>query len=237
MGNSQPITDGHHTIVDKYGHKKFNGNFIKNKKHGYGEEYYDRNGKFGDRYKFTGKFINNLYHGHGTLYYNDYDNDKQYEGMFARGKRNGYGVTYTQNLRDTILYIGNYSNDMQHGYGTENYPDGEKQYVGEFAEGVYSGKGIEYHPSGKVINEGTFADGVLVDGVSYQGDVNNPFKVTIANGNVVIEADSAVNSTEQQSSAPGGPSINDSSNSADVGEVLLIKYLFCHIKIEFIHSI
>jgi len=106
----------------------YNGNWIDNKKSGYGIILYT-NGSI-----YDGNWENNKFSGHGKFI--DIQ-DGTYEGSYSENMRNGLGImTYL----DGAIYNGNWTNDMRNNHGQINYIDG-KQYIGIWYNDILSGNG------------------------------------------------------------------------------------------------
>ena len=81
------------------------GEFINNKKEGYGTIIWK------DGSKYQGEFINNQLNGHGII---EYPGNKYYQGEIKNGRMDGYGEFFWKNEKK---YIGNYKNDKRNGFG------------------------------------------------------------------------------------------------------------------------
>ncbi len=123
---------------------KYEGDFIKGKYNGKGNQFYS------DLEFYIGQFKNNKKEGKGVIYYNysniryegDFKEDhitrkgKYYHengyytiGIFLKGKRNGKGKMY--DINDKIYYDGNFVNAKNNEYG-KLYNDGVLIYEGNF---------------------------------------------------------------------------------------------------------
>ena len=83
----------------------YTGEFIDNKKEGYGTIIWK------DGHKYKGEFKNNQLNGYGII---EYPEGKVYQGEIKNGKMNGFGEFYWKNEN---RYIGNYKNDKRNGFG------------------------------------------------------------------------------------------------------------------------
>ena len=121
------------------------GDFVDNKRHGYGE--LDTN-----RLHYKGQFLGDRFNGKGIIHFkiegHDYDGDFRdneingngvfrwtngdvYDGQMTRGKMNGVGrYTYANGQ----IYEGNYVNGVKEGKGKLTYPNGFV-YDGDFIGG------------------------------------------------------------------------------------------------------
>ena len=121
------------------------GDFVDNKRHGYGE--LDTN-----RLHYKGQFLGDRFNGKGIIHFkiegHDYDGDFRdneingsgvfrwtngdvYDGQMTRGKMNGFGrYTYANGQ----IYEGNYVNGVKEGKGKLTYPNGFV-YDGDFIGG------------------------------------------------------------------------------------------------------
>lgn len=132
----------------------YEGGYVRNKKSGYGSEYY-KNGKliyqgyyhenkrtgYGnefskkDKLLYSGNWFNNEMHDQGELYY-DNANIK-YCGMFIKGYRNGFGTSYDKNGNKN--FQGNWYNDKVTGNGKVYYSDGNLFLEGYFDNEYFKG--------------------------------------------------------------------------------------------------
>jgi hypothetical protein len=102
----------------EYGDDKYEGNFEKNKRHGYGVYTYFNHATY------SGYWRNNLKEGHGCLKYSD---GVVVSGIFLNGE-----VSYGEiKFPNESKYIGSLDNCLMHGVGTLTYSDGF-QIKGEF---------------------------------------------------------------------------------------------------------
>lgn len=147
----------------------YEGNFVMNKKEGYGEYYYkignffekyegewlndmknDAKGKyyFENNDQYTGGFVNNAIEGYGIcIYYNK----SEYKGMWKNNQKNGKGEL-TYNNGD--VYDGDFCQDKREGYGTYIYKAIGYKYIGNWLNDKRNGKGILYKlMGGKEIEE------------------------------------------------------------------------------------
>jgi hypothetical protein len=81
------------------------GDFINNKKDGYGTMIWK------DGAKYQGEFKNNQANGYGMIKYPD---NKFYQGEIKNGRMDGFGEFF---WKDEKRYIGNYKNDKRNGFG------------------------------------------------------------------------------------------------------------------------
>ena len=81
------------------------GEFINNKKEGYGTIIWK------DGNKYQGEFNNNQLNGHGII---EFPGNKYYQGEIKNGRMEGFGEFFWKNEKK---YIGNYKNDKRNGFG------------------------------------------------------------------------------------------------------------------------
>jgi hypothetical protein len=81
------------------------GDFINNKKEGYGTMIWK------DGAKYQGEFKNNQANGYGII---EYPDNKYYQGEIKNGRMDGFGEFF---WKDEKRYIGNYKNDKRNGFG------------------------------------------------------------------------------------------------------------------------
>ena len=81
------------------------GDFINNKKEGYGTMIWK------DGAKYQGEFKNNQANGYGII---EYPDNKYYQGEVKNGRMDGFGEFF---WKDEKRYIGNYKNDKRNGFG------------------------------------------------------------------------------------------------------------------------
>ena len=83
----------------------YRGDFINNKKEGYGTMIWK------DGAKYQGEFKNNQANGYGMI---EYPDNKFYQGEIKNGRMDGFGEFF---WKDEKRYIGNYRNDKRNGFG------------------------------------------------------------------------------------------------------------------------
>jgi len=105
-------------------HKKYAGEWKKNKRHGNGKSF-SENGEI-----YDGQWKQDFGHGHGKLQYNSGD---FYEGSFENGKRHGLGVICFQNGN---RFEGEFVNDLRHGLGKMIFAEKGQILVGVWEEDV-----------------------------------------------------------------------------------------------------
>lgn len=130
----------------------YKGDFINNKKEGYGEEKYDgylykglfkndkKNGKgemiLKNNDKYIGLFENDKFNGKGKYIW--YNIKKEYNGNFVNGKIHGNGLLIWGN---NMYYKGEFNNGMKDGNGEFGYFKGNKFFF-KFKMGLPYGKGF-----------------------------------------------------------------------------------------------
>jgi hypothetical protein len=113
----------------KYTDATYQGNFVNDKRDGYGVCYYN-NGAV-----YDGNWSNGKWDGYGSL---NYANGDAYQGNFVNGVREDTNATFV--YANGVRYEGQYSNDKQTGTGTKYYSNGV--YTGEFVNGIRHGYGV-----------------------------------------------------------------------------------------------
>jgi hypothetical protein len=91
------------------------GEFINNKKEGYGTI------EWKDGSKYQGEFKDNQINGYGMI---KYPNNKFYQGEVKNAKMEGFGEFFWKNEK---RYIGNYKNDKRNGFGIYIFKDDKPQ--------------------------------------------------------------------------------------------------------------
>lgn len=167
----------HHTVfsVDKYSINEYTGEWVNDKKHGYGTQVWSKTGSMYMGYwkngkpdgkgiqkvldpklksyvvKYAGEWKNGKKHGMG-LYF---DNSTVYEGHWVEGHQNGWGRMYYQNGN---VYAGEWLNDQRHGHGLMSY-NNQNIHIGEWRDGMKNGKGSSYCHRKKLYFEGIWLNG------------------------------------------------------------------------------
>ena len=181
---------------------KYEGDFVKGKKQGFGKYYFsdynwyvmENNKKFyfmkGDYY--FGQFFNDGMHGKGIIYLN---NRIKYDGDFVNNKFTGFGKYYFEN---GDYYVGQLKDDMQHGKGKIYDKNGNIRFEGEFVNdhmngigklyiengyyisqfvnGKMVGKGKLYSNNGAFIGEYYFINGKMVNAAQKENSLSNMFQ-------------------------------------------------------------
>ena len=148
--------------------RRYEGNWLRDKKHGFGREY----DAFGELI-YEGEYRNGDFSGRGTMYDGqfiyraeftnygptgqnaeiyDYGWNLRYKGALKDGRMHGNGSYYYSNGSS---YIGEFFDDKMHGRGTLTFPNG-KEYVGGFKNGEMSGFGKIFDKDGLLLFEGEF---------------------------------------------------------------------------------
>ncbi|GFR82095.1 MORN repeat-containing protein 1 [Elysia marginata] len=127
------LRDGYGTYVFENPFFRYEGEWMKGKKHGHGKllmkdgTYYEGqfiNGEInGNGYKYfssskakyTGQFLNGEMHGHGIM---TYCNGNVYEGQWYKNKKQGFGILRTS---DKAVYEGTFHGHVRDGEGTQTY--------------------------------------------------------------------------------------------------------------------
>ena len=120
------------TEYDDYGdYKIYEGEYLNERKNGYGKEYYDNGG-----IKFEGIYINGK-KWNGTGY-----TDKN-ESAFELIDGNGLVKEYYDNGK--LQFEGEYLKGVKHGQGKEYYKNGKLKFEGEYLNGEKNRKGKGYY--------------------------------------------------------------------------------------------
>ena len=146
--------------------------------------------------KFEGEFVNDKIHGQGKEYFQNYSHYIiSFEGEFKEGKRwKGIGLEHYNSVGHQISFEGEYANG-KNGKGKEYYScsflyfdvdssnkRGELEYEGEYLDGKRNGQGKEYWVNGKVKFEGQYRNGERWNGKGYADDKNGNQEIEIKNG-------------------------------------------------------
>ncbi|KAK3765840.1 hypothetical protein RRG08_026307 [Elysia crispata] len=206
------LRDGFGTYVFENSFFRYEGEWMKGKKHGHGKllmkdgTYYEGqfiNGEInGNGYKFfasskakyTGQFLNGEMHGHGIM---TYHNGNVYEGQWYKNKKQGFGILRTS---DKAVYEGTFHGHVRDGEGTQTY-DGSYQKLsnGDRYEGYWvldqrNGHGDLWcadgsHYCGNFTNDMFHGAGVMThaSGIVYRGDWINGFPITMATKIVLLD--------------------------------------------------
>ncbi|TWW59723.1 MORN repeat-containing protein 3 [Takifugu flavidus] len=168
----------HHKVfsVDNYSVNEYTGEWLDDKKHGYGTQIWSKTGsmyvgfwKYGKPdgegtqkvldpklkdyiVRYAGHWKNGKKHGMG-LYFGD--DSTIYDGQWAKDHRNGWGRMYYPN---GDVYAGEWLNDLQHGQGIMYYAN-KNIYVGNWSAGSKDGNGSCYSHSKRRYFEGVWVDG------------------------------------------------------------------------------
>ena len=162
----------------------YEGDFIDDKKEGYGEE------KKSDGTIYRGYFKNGLKDGKGTLILqkgnseNDYIyegdfkedkicgigrikyNNKDYFGEWKNNEMSGYGVL----IDGEVKYYGFFEHNNKEGYGAVFYEDQSFAIIGKWEEDLCEGPGI-YIPLNKNINKDVINDNEYIIVGMYKGEL------------------------------------------------------------------
>ena len=126
---------------------KYIGEYLNNKKEGYGILFYNN----GNKYK--GEFKNDLKNGHGIF---NYKNGEKYDGEYKNDLKDGRGIYYYINEEK---FIGEYKEDKKNGHGIYFYKDGTK-FIGEYKNDEKEGKGYYFDKEGDKIKEVIYEKGI-----------------------------------------------------------------------------
>jgi hypothetical protein len=152
----------------KKGMHCYSGDWLNNKRHGYGSFYWEKDaGKHTGEWrddkregpgiriwpngnKYVGEYKNHKRHGKGTF---TFSNGSKFTGIFEENKFS-YGTYTWPNDR---VYEGEWNNTNRHGCGTYWWPDG-RIYKGEWKNDKRHGKATYHWPDGDYF-EGEFVEG------------------------------------------------------------------------------
>ena len=145
----------------------YEGEFLNDKRHGIGKEYYDEKLKFEGEYLYGWKVKGKFYINDKLRYEGEYLLDKFYNGkgydengnvIFELKNGNGKVIEYYDN--GNIKFEGEYLNGKKHGKGKEYNREGKLNYDGEYLNGKKNGKGKEYNTyNGNLLFEGEYLNG------------------------------------------------------------------------------
>jgi len=145
---------------------KYEGEFIKDKKSGFGKFFWNQEPWKGDL--FEGHWENNKRNGFGTYYKNS--KFISYKGNYKENKLSGKGNDFYENGR----YEGDFVNDAREGFGTYHWSNNEK-YEGYWEKGLKNGEGKFYDKNENLRYEGNFVEG-LYEGKGVLYDYENDWK-------------------------------------------------------------
>ncbi|XP_061783068.1 MORN repeat-containing protein 3 [Nerophis lumbriciformis] len=176
---------------------EYTGEWLDNKKHGWGTQVWKKLGtiyngewKCGKRdgygtysvantkvyaKKYCGEWRNGIKHGHGTYFY---DNSAVYEGEWSEDRRSGWGRMLF-NCGD--VYEGEWMKDKEDGWGVLQFANGN-WYEGSWKEGKKSGRGKFYYHDKAQLYEGLWVRGEAKCGTlsdSGRDDAPTPAKCPI----------------------------------------------------------
>ncbi|RUS92178.1 hypothetical protein EGW08_000031, partial [Elysia chlorotica] len=199
------LRDGFGTYVFENSFFRYEGEWMKGKKHGHGKllmkdgTYYEGqfiNGEInGNGYKYfassmakyTGQFLNGEMHGHGIM---TYLNGNVYEGQWYKNKKQGFGILKTS---DKAVYEGTFHGHVRDGEGTQTYDNGDR-YEGYWVLDQRNGHGDLWcadgsHYCGHFAHDMFHGAGVMThaSGIVYRGDWINGFPITMATKIVLLD--------------------------------------------------
>lgn len=121
----------------------FKGNWIDNKKNGYGVMTYSNNDQ--TRNKYEGYYKEDQRHGNGRILLKNGD---VYDGEWKFSRFDGYGIyTYSVNNNEFVEYNGQFKEGVIQGKGKMKFKNGDT-YDGQWNNGVLTGEGemqFDYH--------------------------------------------------------------------------------------------
>jgi len=173
--------NGKGKLYYKNGDIKYDGDFVKGKRHGLGKYYFSDYSWFvmEDKKKFFfmkgdyyfGQFENDNMHGKGIIYL--VDGRVKYDGDLVNNKFEGNGKYY---FESGGYYVGQLKQDMQHGYGKMYDKDGSLRFEGNFVNDHMHGMGKMY-----------FEDGQYYVAQFTNGEINGVGKLYSSNGTLLKE--------------------------------------------------
>ncbi|XP_071176773.1 MORN repeat-containing protein 1-like isoform X24 [Mytilus edulis] len=185
------LRNGHGVYVFENQYFKYEGEWVKGKKHGFGKlllkdgTYYEGQFNQGEitgtgfkffsetKCKYKGQFLKGEMHGRGIM---EFPDSSEYEGNFVHNRKNGYGVMRTP----LTQYDGGYQGNMRHGEGRMVYANGDR-YEGYWVADKRHGPGVLHCADGSIF-DGNFDNdefhghglyrhisGVIYDGMWLKG--------------------------------------------------------------------
>jgi len=144
---------GHGCYVDKVGNR-YEGNFLHNKRHGWGMYTFSESGNY-----YRGQFEEGRFHGHGTHVwrvcryrhrsFDGYPRDDKdacaldiYHGQWQNNSMHGYGV---KTLSNGDVYAGYWEDNLAHGWGRKDFASSRESYEGMFEKDKVSRKAALIH--------------------------------------------------------------------------------------------
>ncbi|CAL1528059.1 unnamed protein product [Lymnaea stagnalis] len=204
------LRDGYGTYVYENSFFRYEGEWVKGKKHGHGKlvmkdgTYYE--GQFTDgeitgngfkffsssNAKYTGQFLNGEMHGEGMMHYKD---GSIYKGDWYKNRRQGYGTLWT-NMK--AVYEGSFYEDAKDGQDNPCFiiifvSNGDR-YEGHWTQDKRNGlgelwcaDGSQYE--GNFVNDLFHGEGKLAhaSGMYYRGLWEHGFPVTMATKIVILQ--------------------------------------------------
>ena len=139
----------------------YEGDYLKNKRHGIGIEYDNYHGKI----KFIGEYLNGKKNGKCEEYY--YNGNILFEGEYLNDhKWNGKGYDKDKNI---VYEINEGKGFIKEYYSLNN----KVKYIGEYLNGERNGKGKEFDYNENLVFEGEYSNGKKWNGKGYgkNGDI------------------------------------------------------------------
>ncbi|XP_076002955.1 MORN repeat-containing protein 3-like [Genypterus blacodes] len=164
-----------HTIYALNG-DHYKGQWLNNKKHGYGTQTWKKRGAMYEGWwkcgrphgcgiysvldpetndyskQYDGSWKEGKKHGHGRHFYTDSD---VYEGEWSHGERSGVGQMWHSN---GDYYEGEWFNDVTHGHGILRHQNGN-WYDGDWKDGKKCGSGRFFYKDTNQLYEGSWLNG------------------------------------------------------------------------------
>ncbi|EAR84709.1 protein kinase (macronuclear) [Tetrahymena thermophila SB210] len=168
--------DGFGILEYKSGNK-YEGYFKNDCFNGKGIYYYYKEGD--NKMKYEGQWVNNQKDGFGIL---EYKSGNKYEGQFKNDDFNGKGIYYYKQGDNIKKYEGQWASNQKDGFGIMEYKNGNR-YEGQFKNGEFNGKGIFYYKEDDIkksydglwVNDKQEGFGILEykNGTKYEGNFKN----------------------------------------------------------------
>ena len=124
----------------------YEGEYVNNKKTGYGKEYYS-NGNV----SYEGNWVDDSFYGEGINYYEN--GIIEFNGLYERGKKNGFGTSYFED--GSKKSEENWSNDVRFGNNKIFHKNGHIEMDGYFNDDYF--KGLSYRENGLKMYGGEMA--------------------------------------------------------------------------------
>lgn len=178
------------------GNVRYDGEWKNGMKDGFGKHYIYFCGGYVEKY--VGNFVEDKKEGYGIEYEGCTDDDtnkviyqKEYSGWWENHERNGDGLCFYNGI---LHYDGELKNDAENGFGRRFYEDGTLQYEGYFKANEYDGIGKLFYIDGTISFDGIWKYGNPYCGTFYNFEDGSVHRTKIIDGDyytkaVLIEAE------------------------------------------------